>query len=362
MYIKVSGTWKEIKPIYTKVSGTWKEIKEGHVKVNGSWKLFYKSFSMPENMVVFSKAMIAEAILCDGNNGTLNLIGRYLKVASSQGTTGGSATHGHNTLSVTSGSPTPLTRYKTTGDGDNGTYVSTAHTHSCSHGHGAVNSEPLNALLFPYINVTELTSDQRFFYYGGSAPSGWLYDSALVNRFVKGTDTAYSLGGASVHSHSASLTTGSGGSASGNTKDYSGQQSAAVGAHTHSNTHTHSNGVNEPAHYTLIPIYPDGATELPSGICAFFTGSTVPDGWSYFSAAEGRFIKMAATSGTALGSNTHSHSHSGNTGSGANGTAAGGSGLSLNMTGKSHIHTNSHTHTDGLNQPPFQELLFCKKD
>lgn len=43
LYVKDSGTWREIKELYVKDSGTWQEIQEAYVKDGGSWQLFFQA-------------------------------------------------------------------------------------------------------------------------------------------------------------------------------------------------------------------------------------------------------------------------------------------------------------------------------
>lgn len=43
LYVKDSGTWREIKELYVKDSSTWLEIQEAYVKESGSWELFFQA-------------------------------------------------------------------------------------------------------------------------------------------------------------------------------------------------------------------------------------------------------------------------------------------------------------------------------
>jgi hypothetical protein len=43
LYVKDSGSWREIKEVYVKDSGVWREIQEAYVKESGAWKLFFQA-------------------------------------------------------------------------------------------------------------------------------------------------------------------------------------------------------------------------------------------------------------------------------------------------------------------------------
>ena len=43
LYVKDSGSWREIKEVHVKDSGVWREIQEAYVKESGAWKLFFQA-------------------------------------------------------------------------------------------------------------------------------------------------------------------------------------------------------------------------------------------------------------------------------------------------------------------------------
>ena len=58
MYIKNSGSWKQINEIYIKVSGTWKKVNEGYIKVAGAWKKFWSGGTLQiQSQVTISKTV-----------------------------------------------------------------------------------------------------------------------------------------------------------------------------------------------------------------------------------------------------------------------------------------------------------------
>jgi hypothetical protein len=139
------------------------------------------------------------------------------------------------------------------------------------------------------------------------------------------------------------------------------------GGHSHSFNHTHINGENYPEWVGLIPVSPDtDVTEIPSGICGFFKGSTVPSGWSLFSSVTGKFVQgKSATDLTGSGANTHSHPTLSLNSGYYNNDYPGASGSIVSQANNTsgHYHSASHGHSDLQdNQPPFQELMFLKKD
>ena len=196
----------------------------------------------------------------------------------------------------------------------------------------------------------------------GSVPSGWSSIFGTIgDKFVKCGDTAGDSGGAATHAHSYSGYSGYTSSTVAGVNN-EGTGKAQPANHRHTISHTHPAVSNYPEWYGLIPISPDSeVTEIPSGVVAFFKGSTVPDEWTLFGALSGgKFIRLQAASGGSGGVNNHTHSYSGSSGSynSSDAKAYSGTGGSTDP----HSHTINHSHASADNIPLHRSLLVCKKD
>jgi len=326
------------------------------------------SGSFEENLIAFATVStdVSGWNKVDGSDVALDLIGKYPKVHSSEGSTGGSETHDHGTFSGSSGG---LSNNKQSGSGENRVIGARSHTHTINHTHPSVNNEPEYLKVLPVTDGDAIKTSMFLFYDGGSAPSGWSALSAAIDKMYKCdlAPEATPTGGNADHSHvhsgstnavTPSITTDNSADSSG------GNKGVSPGNHSHSNTHTHVGGENYPLWHGLIPVKPDSETgELPSGICAFFKGSVIPDGWSAFSAADGKWIQGKSIAGATGGANTHNHVSTNVTGY-RNGEIACNSGGSAYAAAVSsgHRHTMYHTESTVDNIPPYQELMFLKKD
>lgn len=158
-FVKVIDRLKEIQNAWIKVGSKFKMVLEFSERRAGQWKEKWVVNRPVPIGTIIAWAGSQEEIpsgwyLCDGNNGTPNLIDRFVMGGASPGKTGGSATHTH-TL-TTAGSHTHSSvlskahRHSTTvlGDddytkGDNYSTTEGSHSHSLnsggSHNHGGTN-------------------------------------------------------------------------------------------------------------------------------------------------------------------------------------------------------------------------------
>ncbi len=335
---------------------------------------------VPATMIAFATSTsVNEWKKLDGVEATPSLINKYPRAASTEGGTGGTLTHTHAAYSGYSGLlGQALSRHNMTPQFQTHALSNTeAVRHQIDHTHSAdTNHEPAHLKVLPITVGNELTNNMFLFYDGSTIPDGWEVESNAVDRHFKGSLTPNGTGGNTSHSHTHS------GSSANNVPSGSANitestnpayylwvpQGVGLNAHSHSIDHTHSGGVNEPAWHGLIPVKPSSsALIIPSGVCAFFTGSVVPSGWSAFNTADGKWIKGKSNAGDTGGSNTHNHTYSGNTGNFAGDPKA-----SFNYASSTyhwytqattyHYHSMSHTHNTVDNIPPYQELMFLKKD
>jgi len=173
--------------------------------------------------------------LCDGNNGTPNLVGKFIKGGSTAGTAGGSGTTSSN------GGHTHT--------GPSHTHSGPSHTHSTpnhSHSHSlSAGSHTLSTSQMPSHNHFIFRSEGGSVYNNGNQYSDG--NVASTNPYDLYTGSA---GGSSSHSHSLSGSISSGGS--GTSGSASGTTGSGGNGNTSSNgSHTHT---IEPVHYTLCYI------------------------------------------------------------------------------------------------------------
>lgn len=201
------------------------------------------------------------------------------------------------------------------------------------------------------------------FYDGATIPTGWTCVSCTTGDpfyqvFPRGNDTYGGTGGATTHNHTASATVALTGSA-GATNNQSGSTLSA-NTHTHDASVTLTAASNLPGYRNLKIIRNDIAGEpatLPSGAIGIFD-TTVPSGWSQYSAQDNYYLRGENTIITG-GNNTHTHPENGNvnTATGSTfGVKTGGSQSSAAVTG--HTHTFSGDSTNGDNEPPYVSVIF----
>lgn len=103
-FVKIDGQLKEIENIWVKVGLEYKTALEVSEKQSGQWEEKWAiNRPVPIGTVIAWAGTAAEIprgwFLCDGNNGTPDLIDRFIMGGISPGKTGGSETHSH-TLSM----------------------------------------------------------------------------------------------------------------------------------------------------------------------------------------------------------------------------------------------------------------------
>lgn len=370
MHTRISGIWKEITDPQVRISSIWKLIEEGWVRVSGVWKQFFsRGAAIPVDLIVFAtdSTDIGDWLKMNGSEASPTLIGKYPRAHASEGDADGSNTHEH-VFTGNTGNSTLSTAGTT-----NGTPQGNNHIHTMNHTHPETNQEPQYLKVLPLTEGSEILTSMFLFYDGDTAPDGWSAFPTAYDKFFKGdTDPETSpTGGSDTHEH---VFTGSSGYTTPPTNTlavtYQPLKTASTAViHRHVMSHTHGATNNIPEWHGLLPVVPDTEVgEIPSGICAFFKGSVVPDGWSYFSVAAEKWIQGKSTSGGTGGSNSHSHVYSGASSPFTGYTMT--NAAVYTVSAFLHTHTINHTHSDPgsppttryNNEPEYQELLFCKKD
>ena len=212
------------------------------------------------------------------------------------------------------------------------------------------------------------SANLMLFWDGGAAPAGWSIVSdpggPFYQRFPRGAATFGSTGGNDTHSHTY---TGPLGNANGYHSVLSTGTTVTVGDQNHN--HTPLSGTtnvvsNLPLYKNLRVIkYNSGVpTAVPTGAIGVFD-STLPTGWTRYSAQDNYFVRLDSSAGGAGGSNTHSHTLSITTPSTAAPTTTTGSGSSQSFTTTAaHYHTWNPSIASSDNQPPFRAVVFAKAD
>jgi hypothetical protein len=213
--------------------------------------------------------------------------------------------------------------------------------------------------------ASDATGSAILYWSTTTIPSGWTCVScapagAFYQRFVVGSSTAGTNGGATTHTHTMSATV-PGTAATGVSSLGGGGADVAQNGHTHTLTPTIGTGSNLPPYRNLVLIQHNSAgspATIPAGAIAMFDAA-LPSGWSAYSAQNGFFPRAEATStiGTTGGTSTHVHAISGTTGGPSTTTNA------PNTTGVStaintHTHTVTGSSSVGSTLPPFIGAIF----
>ncbi|MFC2044883.1 fibronectin type III domain-containing protein [Chloroflexota bacterium] len=206
------------------------------------------------------------------------------------------------------------------------------------------------------------------FWDGGTAPTDWTVVSDpggdFYQKFPRGEATYGGTGGAATHNHTATFGSTSAGSGTINIGTGA-NAGAATDTHTHTlASSTISTDSNLPGYRNLRVIkYTGGGgvpTSIPAGAIAIFD-TTLPAGWTRYSAQDNYFVQGEATASGTGGSANHTHTISitTNTPTGTTTLKTPGS-----FTYATDIHT--HSETDGTdvvsNEPPYVTIILAKAD
>jgi hypothetical protein len=150
-----------------------------------------------------------------------------------------------------------------------------------------------------------------------SCPAGWTRASDLDGKFLYGSDTYGSTGGADSHSHGNVSATSSSISTTNIAGSSSSGTSGATTDHTHTGLEASVDSANSlPPYKEVVLCYKDDFN-IPSGLISMFNTSA-PSGWTRFSALDNLFVRANTAYGATGGSDTHSHSANGGVVTGTN--------------------------------------------
>lgn len=102
-HVRLQDVWKRALGLWVKVGGAWKQVVAAWIFKDSQWHPVPIPREPPPGTIVAWYGPIEEIpegwVLCDGTNGTPNLVGRFLRGSASPGGTGG----GGHTHTLTSG-------------------------------------------------------------------------------------------------------------------------------------------------------------------------------------------------------------------------------------------------------------------
>lgn len=198
--------------------------------------------------------------------------------------------------------------------------------------------------------------------YNSSCPSGWTSISGAGQtynaRFPYGS-TSYGTTGGGAHNHGTpSCTTGTALQGSILTQSDSGGTTSSV-------SHTHTNAMVSVNNVTNLPPYLDMVfctkSSLDINIGLITVATSVPSGWTAFSALNSRFPRGAATYGGTGGAATHTHPTTGGYTTGAAATSGDTPGTDKGAC--PHTHTTASGTTDSASSyPPYIYTYFVSKN
>jgi len=325
---------------------------------------------IPSDMIAFFESAAGTGwTLQDGAGGELNLIDRFIKGASSQGSETGSNTHGHS-FSGNTPSINIATSKRVETEAQHLRLIIT-HYHSINHSHTTVNNIPTYYGLIPYrCNASLKKTGMVLFYYGESVPNGWSLYNNLLNRFLRGRSSAGGPYGSDTHSHGSQSFTSGGyvGNAYCGAAHYDYTNTAkSVGGidHTHTFDHGHTDNPDiKPSYKNLIPVSMDSDGKLEVGIIGIFRGSTVPDNWHLCDGNGGtpniinKYIRGNNTSSGGGGSNSHGHSTIFDT-SLWDANIASAEKDPVGSVAGDHSHDANHSHGGVNHEPIHRPLIVC---
>lgn len=198
----------------------------------------------------------------------------------------------------------------------NGADTNNAHSHNnLSHNHTDVSAPsivPEYFNLIPRLGGDYIGAGSVFMSYDTLNWGDWTLITSYVNRYLRLIDsqTSVGTGGFATHGHVNKIA-----QTSTYTIDeasrYSVTGSTYYSSHYHKTTYSMVNANNSPSS-VLTQFHSIDAdlfdwTNLPSGTIAFFTTSSIPSGWNYFSTHLDRIPKSVSSGSGTSGASTHSH-------------------------------------------------------
>jgi len=333
--------------------GNWYEY-DGDIS-----ELSYSAGTIPRNMM----ALFAEA--APSSWGALSYSGIFpMGSSSASGSNLYSNTHSHASQSLTTG-----TAYSTQADTSaiTQTVMSASHTHDYSHSHDDMDHQPLYQEWRAAIvgGANSIPSSALLFFSSYPIPTGWSEATYTEEHYVKlNSSGTGGTGGAATHTHTHSNTAYGSNDATRQKHLTSYPYHCTCTSHYHT-VPSHTAEPNDPTYVNLHLIHPDSTvTEIPSGVVAFFSGNMIPPGWTQYSYANNKLIRLSdAFVGYGGGSDHHGHSMTSTNTSTRNGSELKRGAGATTACYVNHYHSCNHEHTGVANNsmPLSRAFLICIK-
>ncbi len=210
----------------------------------------------------------------------------------------------------------------------------------------------------------EVGTSLVLFFDGDIIPTGWTCISCnstdvAYQRFIRGSDSYGTLGGATSHNHTSNLIQVSTVSCT----KLNTVSDSVPSSHTHNvASYSISNATNIPSYRNLKIIkYDNGIpTTIPAGIIAMFNG-TIPSGWTTYAVENNYFIRGENLTNQTGGSNTHSHLINATLSTVSGSADRGGESSPQDAATHTHNFTNKPTNISS-NIPSFVSVVMAKSN
>lgn len=200
---------------------------------------------------------------------------------------------------------------------------------------------------------------------GGAAPDGWTIISddvgeAFYNVYPYGSDTYGTSGGVASHNHTATVASVA------TTSNRLHQTATTTVANRNHNMSISSYGIavasNDPLYRSLKFIkYTGIPTTIPAGAIAIFDTTSLPAGWTAYSAQDTYIVKGAGSVATG-GANSHTHALTASLTTPSATYTTSSIGASSNVATSTHTHSASGTSSSGDNTVPYVDVVLAKAD
>jgi hypothetical protein len=318
MFVKHDGVWKVPRKIYAKDGGVWKPIKSIYVRSSGTW---VEDMLVPSNVVLLYTSMPTTGYVCDGTNGTPNLIDKALAISDTPLQVGGNNTHngadhGTMTLMISSTTPAATCNPGSYSGGSSSAFSASASPFTHSHSNitrsssGTCDLRLPGKALIPIIGQLEVepnclflranTVSSQYLAYLADYVAKYLY-LASASADVSYTNTVYHW---NYYETTSSFTVDVG------TAPYNTGNAGLPDTHSHSGLIYVKHDSPTPLTKTYIPYKTTQMMswrDVPSGSLIFVTDNNLPTGYSWVSFSNPTLVKTDSSSGSVVGSATHTH-------------------------------------------------------
>jgi hypothetical protein len=317
MLVNSGGAWKVPKQISVKDQGVWKRVGTYYAKASGTWKMFN---AVPSNVVLLYNQMPSTGYICDGSNGTPNLINKALAGSNTPLQVGGNDTHygsDHGTATLGFSYCNATWRDMNSNTNVEGTAYLGTDSNRFNHTHDSIGLDSSGTCdlrlpgkrLIPIIGQYQIEPNCIFLRANSVSLGYLLYLSDLVGKYLYLANTVGDVSYTNSVTHIYSSVTTS-------AFITIPQWSTNRGYGTMPIYHSHAALINvthdspTPVTKTYIPYQTTAHlnwNDVPSGTIIFVVDNNLPDGYSWIFFSLAALLKGDSTSGSIVGSTTHDH-------------------------------------------------------